>query len=160
MKPQAEIKIAIVVSRFNQNVTDKLLAGAKKRLQECGLEEGAITIIHVPGAVEIPLTVQALLLNQPFSAVIALGAVIQGETDHYDYVCQQVSYGCQKVALQYHTPVIFGVLTTQTEEQALARAGGSEGNKGSDSVDAAMAMIQVLQSLSTTKRVHPVDAYR
>lgn len=161
MKIAPEIKIAVVVSRFNQEVTERLWQGARERLLELGLPEGAVTTVRVPGAIEIPLMAQMLAQSKHFAAIICLGAVIQGETDHYDYVCQQVSYGCQQVALQQQIPVIFGVLTTQTEEQALARAGGDRGHKGREAVETALAMITALQSFQTpTQLIDQIDANR
>lgn len=141
------ISVAIVVSQFNEEVTSKLLAGAVSRLQACGIKDEDIKVYEVPGAVEIPLLAKCLAKSAKYDAIICLGAVIQGETDHYDYVCQQVSYGCQKVMLECELPIVFGVLTTQTLAQALARSGGSEGNKGTDSADTALAMITLLQKI-------------
>ena len=97
------------------------------------------------GAIEIPLIVQHLAKTQKYEAIIALGAVVRGETTHYDYVCQQVSMGCQQVALDNHLPVIFGILTTENEQQALDRVGGQHGHKGYDAVNSAFAMIQLLR---------------
>ena len=134
-------KIAIVVSDFNQAITHRLLEGAYKRLLDNGIRAKAITVLHVPGAVEIPLAAQWLAQSKKYQAIICLGAVIRGETGHYDYVCQQVSNGCQTVMLQYNIPIIFGVLTTDTVKQALSRAGGRRGNKGVSSADAALSMI-------------------
>ena len=142
------IKVAVVVSRFNETVTERLWQSAEERLLERGLREEDILLVRVPGAVEIPLMAQTLAQRKQFSAVICLGAVIRGETDHYDYVCQQVSEGCQRVALQQQIPIIFGVLTTQTEAQALARAGGEQGNKGREAADVAFEMIDVLHRLN------------
>jgi 6,7-dimethyl-8-ribityllumazine synthase len=158
MKVHPETKIAVVVSQFNQEVTEKLWQSTKTRLLELGLKENDITMVPVPGAVEIPLMAQAMALTKRFAAVICLGAVIRGETDHYDYVCQQVSYGCQRVALQLHLPIIFGVLTTNTDEQALARASG----KGQAVADAALTMIDALRpfQVTTTTLVDQIDACR
>jgi 6,7-dimethyl-8-ribityllumazine synthase len=139
--------LAIVVSRFNEEITSLLLEGALQRLGEHGVEESCITVVHVPGAVEIPVTAQKLANSSNYEAIICLGAVIRGETNHYDYVCNQVSDGCQRVALDNRLPVIFGVLTTDTVEQAMARAGGSHGHKGRESVDAALAMIAIMNQL-------------
>lgn len=141
------IKIAIVVARFNTEVTLKLLDGALERARERQIPSDFITVVHVPGCVEIPLTVQKLAQTDEFDAVIALGAVIRGETDHYNYVCNQVSDGCQRVALENGLPVVFGVLTTDTEEQALDRCGGTHGHKGKDCVDVAIEMASLLPSL-------------
>lgn len=141
------IKIAIVVSRFNEQVTKKLLNGALVRLAEFGIPSQTVKTCWVPGAAEIPLTVKRLAKTENYEAIICLGAVIRGETNHYDYVCEQVSLGCQQVALEYEIPIIFGILTTQNKEQAFARAGGSHGNKGTQMADAAMEMIQLMKTL-------------
>lgn len=142
-----EKQFAIVTSIFNQEVTDKLLAGALERLKELGVHKNNITSLRVPGAVEIPLTAKLLAKSQKYAAIICLGAVIRGETTHYDYVCEQVSQGCQRVMLDYEIPVIFGVLTTENEEQAFARAGGAHGHKGRDAADCALAMAELVQKL-------------
>lgn len=134
-------RLGIVVSRFNRPVTQALLDGAMVRVKELKLVKENVNVVWVPGAVELPLMAQQIAKSCHYDAVICLGAVIKGETDHYDHVCQQVSLGCQQVALQYNIPVIFGVLTTQTKEQAFARAGGERGNKGESAVDAALEMI-------------------
>jgi 6,7-dimethyl-8-ribityllumazine synthase len=139
--------IAIVVSRFNQDITQKLYDGAIKRLKELDFDTQQITVVWVPGAIEIPLAAQRLARTEKFEAIICLGAVIMGETQHFDYVCQQVSYGCQKVALYYDIPVIFGVLTTNTEEQAYDRVGGKHGHIGRSAVDTAFEFISVLHQI-------------
>ena len=138
---------AIIVSRFNEAVTEALLEGALARLSELGFKENDITTVHVPGAVEIPLVAKRLARTQQFEAIITLGAVIRGETSHYDYVCDQASQGCQRVSLEADLPVIFGVLTTENREQAMARAGGSHSHKGRESVDAAVEMVSLLKQL-------------
>lgn len=139
--------IAIVVSRFNAHITDKLCEGALERLEALGFPPKKITVVKVPGAVEIPITAQQLAKTEIYEAIICLGAVIYGETDHYDYVCDQVSQGCQRVALDYDTPVIFGVLTTRNEAQAIERVGGKKGHYGKEAVDAAVQMVSVLQEI-------------
>jgi len=141
-------RIAIVVSQFNHEVTDRLLTGTVDRLNELGFSDRAIKIIKVPGAVEIPLMAKLLARSKKYQAIICLGAVIRGETDHYDHVCQQVSIGCQQVMMEFTIPVIFGVLTTNTTRQALARAGGKHSNKGRYSADAALTMITLTQELA------------
>ncbi|WP_264435579.1 6,7-dimethyl-8-ribityllumazine synthase [Coxiella endosymbiont of Dermacentor marginatus] len=143
------LKLAIVISQFNQVVTEKLLSGALGRLVELGVKEDQIKKIWVPGAVEIPLMAKQLAKIKLYNAVICLGAVIRGETNHYDYVCQQVSSGCQRVALEYEIPVIFGILTTQNKAQAFARAGcGKRGsNKGVEAVNAAIAMLESMREI-------------
>ncbi len=148
MKPiKSNFKLAIVISRFNEEITQALYKGAIDRLEEKKFPKENITVAWVPGAVEIPLTAQQLAKTKNYAAIICLGAVIRGETSHYDYVCNQVSDGCQQVALHCEIPVIFGVLTTDNEEQAQQRAGGNHGNKGSDAVDAAFEMVSVIQQI-------------
>lgn len=132
--------IAVIVSTFNQPITDALKTGALERLLELGFANDDIILIEVPGAVEIPFVANRLAKQNHVKAIIALGAVIRGETSHYDYVCEQVSQGCQKVMLDYDIPVIFGVLTTDNEEQAWDRLGGKHGHKGKDAVDCAVIM--------------------
>ena len=141
-------EVAIVVSHFNEEVTEGLLKGALKTLQAKGFKETQLTTLWVPGAVEIPLAAQRLAQTQKFKAILALGAVIRGETSHYDYVCQQVSEGCQHVALTNNIPVLFGVLTTENEAQALARSRDNEQNKGAEAVQAMMEVLSVLAQLS------------
>ena len=141
------MKIAIITSRFNQPVTSKLLEGALARAQECNIARDDIKVVEVPGAVEIPLVAKLLAKQQRYDAIIALGAVIRGETSHYDYVCDQVSQGCQQVMMEFELPVIFGILTTENAAQALARAGGEHSHKGRDAIDAVLEMVQICQSL-------------
>lgn len=141
-------KFAIIVSEFNQEITAKLLEGTLLQLLESGVLQEDILIVKVPGAVEIPLTAQLLAKSKKYQAIIALGCVIRGETSHYDYVCQQVSQGCQGVMLGFEIPVIFGVLTTENVEQALERVGGSEGHKGKDVANAALTMVGIVEKLN------------
>jgi len=146
-----DTQFAIVISEFNQAITNALLQGALDRFAELNINKDNVTVIKVPGAVEIPLVAQLLAKKNKHQAIICLGAVIRGETTHYDYVCEQVSNGCQRVMLDYAIPVIFGVLTTENEEQALARVGGEHGHKGKDAVDAAMRMVDVVKELTKDK---------
>jgi len=139
--------IAIVVGHFNSDITTQLLRGAESKLKRLGFLESDIHVAWVPGAVELPLAAQAIAQTKTVEAIITLGAVIQGETDHYDYVCQMVSRGCLDVMLKYDIPVIFGVLTAQTEEQAHARVGGDAGHKGEEAVEAAIQMITTLRQI-------------
>ncbi|MDP3560855.1 MAG: 6,7-dimethyl-8-ribityllumazine synthase [Legionellaceae bacterium] len=139
--------IAIIVSLFNRDLTEALQRGAVDRLLECGFSKEHITLVEVPGAIEIPFMANKLAKTQQYNVIIALGVVIRGETTHYDYVCERVSEGCQRVALDYDTPVIFGVLTTENDSQAWDRLGGKHGHKGTDAADAALAMHHVLQRL-------------
>lgn len=139
--------VAIVVGRFHLDITQKLLDGAIERLLELGFDENQITTAWVPGAVEIPIATQRLARTGNFAAIICLGAVIYGETPHFDYVCQQVSMGCQQVALATDVPVIFGILTTNTIEQARDRTGGCKGNMGCYCADSAFELVSVLQQI-------------
>jgi 6,7-dimethyl-8-ribityllumazine synthase len=141
-------QIAIVVSQFNPEITSLMAEGARARCEELGLTSAHYLFVEVPGVVEIPLIVKQLALKKSYQAIVALGAVIRGDTDHYDYVCDQVSYGCQKVALETQTPVIFGVLTCDTDQQAFERLGGSEGNKAKDAIDTALIMIERMREIS------------
>lgn len=138
--------IGVVVSRFNPNVSKGLLDGALSRLKEGGFSENQITVVWVPGAIEIPIAAQRLAQQGIFEAVICLGAVIKGDTDHYEYVCRQVSDGCQHVALQNDIPIAFGVLTTATEGEAIARSGGT-GNKGKEAASSAIEMVVALRQI-------------
>ncbi|MDP3560186.1 MAG: 6,7-dimethyl-8-ribityllumazine synthase [Legionellaceae bacterium] len=139
--------IAIVVSEFNRDITRALQEGALGRLRTLGFKEEDITVIEVPGAVEIPVTAMHLAKKGNYSIIIALGAVIQGETDHYQLVCEQVSQGCQQVALTYGVPVIYEVLALKNEAQAWDRAGGKHGNKGVEAANCALAMYEILKQL-------------
>ena len=141
------IKIAIITSQFNDQITGLMEVSALDRLIELGFSSEDYKFIKVPGAVELPIAAKKLALKKSFDAIIVLGAVIRGETDHYQFVCDQVSYGCQKVAIEEVIPVIFGVLTCENEEQALDRIGGKEGNKVKEMVDAAIYMGKLLGTL-------------
>lgn len=143
-----EINIAIVVSVFNSEITEKLLQGAYDTLIKLGLAEQQIHVVKVPGAIEIPLTAKLLASSKKYQAIICLGAVIRGETDHYDYVCQQVSQGCQQVMLEYNIPVIFGVLTTNNSQQAQDRVCELKSHKGIEAANAAIEMVKVVQLIS------------
>jgi len=142
-------RIALVVSRFNQAITEKLLEGVLKRLSERTLSADRVDTFWVPGAVEIPLVAQSLAETQKYKAIIALGAVIRGETTHYELVCEQVSQGCQRISLNYNIPVIFGVVTTENKAQAVDRVGGIRGHKGEEAADAALEMINLLHTIES-----------
>lgn len=144
--------IAIVVSTFNESITKELKHGVLQQLFKKGFSEEHICLIEVPGAVEIPIVAKRLAMAGQVSVIIALGAVIRGETSHYDYVCEQISNGCQRVALDYNIPVIFGVLTTENEEQAKARLGGLHGHKGIEAADCAIAMHNILLQVDNLSR--------
>ena len=140
--------VAIVAARFNDFVVDKLLAGAVDGLVRHGLPAAAITVVRTPGAVELPLAVQRLAKSGKFGAVIALGAVIRGSTPHFDYVCGEAASGCGRASSATGVPVIFGVLTTDTIEQAIERAGTKAGNKGADAAAAAIEMVSLGRALT------------
>ncbi len=141
------MKYAIVTSEFNQEITDALLQGALERFAEINIPANNITVVKVPGAVEIPFAAQLLAKKNQYAAIVCLGAVIRGETTHYDYVCEQVSQGCQRVMLDHEIPVIFGLLTTEDEQQARERVGGKHGHKGKDAVDTALVMVNLKENL-------------
>ena len=135
------LKIAIVVSRWNEDVTGALLDGAKQALEQAGVTSANTFISYVPGTFELGLGAQYAAQNNAVDAVITLGCVIQGETRHFDFICDAAANGIMNVGLKYNKPVIFGVLTTDNQEQALDRAGGKHGNKG---VEAAVTALQML----------------
>ena len=141
-------RIAIICSQFNQDITEALYKGALAQLLAQGVLEANIGSWQVPGAVEIPIVAQRLAKTLNYDAIITLGAVIRGDTTHYDYVCQQVSQGCQQVALSTDTPVIFGILTTENEAQAWERLGGVHGHKGVDAANTALAIWEVLRAIT------------
>ncbi len=141
------LKVAIVVSRFNEFITSKLLGGATDALKRHGVEETDIDIAWVPGAFEIPLIAKKLATSGKYDAVITLGTVIRGATTHYDYVCNEVAKGVAAVSMQTDIPIIFGVVTTETIEQAIERAGTKAGNKGWESAVAAIEMANLNREL-------------
>jgi 6,7-dimethyl-8-ribityllumazine synthase len=141
------LRFGLVVSRFNEFVTERLLASATETLQKAGASGQAIDVVRVPGAFEIPLAAKRLARSGRFDAVICLGAVIRGETPHFEYVSAEASRGIANAAWEADCPVIFGVLTTDTVEQALARAGPPERNKGAEAARAAVEMVTLLKQL-------------
>jgi len=140
-------RFAVVAARFNMDIVDQLVTGARGALKERGVAEEALDLVWVPGSFEIPLVAQRLAASRKYVAVICLGAVIKGDTDHYEYVCRGATDGVLQAGLTTGIPVLFGVLTCQTEEQALDRAGGKEGNKGADVALAAIEMVNLLRQL-------------
>ncbi|WP_457552988.1 6,7-dimethyl-8-ribityllumazine synthase [Desulfobacula sp.] len=140
-------KFGIIVSRFNDFITGKLLDGAIDALIRSGADDKDITILKVPGAFEIPLAAQKMLTHGTYDAIICIGAVIRGATSHYDYVCAEVSKGIATVSLAADIPVMFGILTTETIEQAIERAGTKAGNKGFDVALGAVEMANLSESL-------------
>ena len=141
-------RFALVAARFNQLIVDRLIDGARDGLRRLGIADDAIDLAWVPGSFELGLVARKLAESGRYAAVICLGCVIQGETDHYDYVCSQAASGVARAALDTGVPVIFGVLTCDTLEQAMNRAGGKAGNKGHDAALAALEMASLLRKLS------------
>ena len=141
-------KIGIVVSRFNSFIAEKLLDGAIDSLVRSGVNSDDIAVARVPGAFEIPLVAQKMARSGRYHAVLCLGAVIRGATPHFDYVAGEVAKGTAQVMLDTSIPVLFGVLTTETIEQAIERAGTKAGNKGSDVAIAALEMINLLDAVA------------
>lgn len=141
------MKIAIVAARFNEFITSKLLSGAVDGLTRHGVASDNIAVAWVPGAFEIPLVAAKMAKSGKYNAVICLGAVIRGTTDHYDYVCAEVSKGIATVSLAAEVPMLFGVLTCDTLEQAIERAGTKAGNKGYDCAVSAIEMANLLREL-------------
>lgn len=140
-------KIGLVVSRFNSFISEKLLEGALDSLVRSGVSDNDIDVARVPGAFEIPLIAQSMAKSGKYDAVICLGVVIRGATPHFDYVAGEVAKGTAQVMLDTGVPVLFGVLTTETIEQAIERAGSKAGNKGSEVAVAALEMINLMTSL-------------
>lgn len=141
-----ELKIGIVVGRFNDLITKNLAEGAIGALKGYGVQESNIDVAWVPGAFEIPLIARQMA-ERPYDAIIALGAVIRGATPHFDYVCNEAAKGISQVSLQSGKPVIFGILTTDTIDQAIERAGTTNGNKGADAAAAAVEMANLVKEL-------------
>lgn len=140
-------KIAIVAARFNEFITAKLLSGALDTLKRHDVADADIEIAWVPGAFEIPLVAAKMADSGKYDAIICLGAVIRGNTSHYDYVCSEVSKGIAQVSLASRIPVMFGVLTTENIEQAIERAGTKAGNKGSECAEGAIEMVNLLREI-------------
>ena len=141
------IKIGIVAARFNDFIVSRLIGGCEDTLLRHGVREEDISLAWVPGAFEIPLIASKMAKSGKFDAVIALGSVIRGSTSHYDYVCSEVSKGIANVSLNSDVPVLFGVLTTDTIEQAIERAGSKAGNKGSECAQGAIEMVNLIRAL-------------
>lgn len=141
--------VAVVAARFNAHIVEELMRGCVQRLDELGVTDHRITVHRVPGAFELPMAAAALARTKRFSAIICLGCVIRGDTPHFDFVAGECARGIQLVAITEQLPVIFGVLTTNTLEQAQARAGGSHSHAGVNSAEAAMEMMAFAARLRT-----------
>ena len=142
-----ELRFGIVVSRFNRSVTAPLLAGALEALKAHGVADDDVVVAHVPGAFEIPFAADAMARAAKYHALICLGAVVRGETPHFDYICAEVTRGLGRIMAEQRLPIAFGVLTTDTIEQALARAGEGHGNKGYEAAVTAIEMAQLARLL-------------
>jgi 6,7-dimethyl-8-ribityllumazine synthase len=149
----ADMDVAVVASRYNAGVVQKLLDGAIDRLVERGISRDRITIVFVPGAWELPLACRRLAEAGGHQAVVALGCVVRGGTPHFEYVCSEASRGVIQASLDTGLPVSFGLLTTDTMEQAEERAGGAHGNKGAEAADAAVDMAQLMRALPRGRRM-------
>src|SRR5207244_10037679 len=143
-------RFALVAARFNQSVVDLLVEGAKEGFKSSGVAQESIDLIWVPGSFEIPLVAKRLAASGGYVAVVCLGTVIRGDTDHYEYVAGEAARGVAEASMTTGVPVIFGILTCATEEQALDRAGGKEGNKGYDAALVAIETVNLLQQLPGT----------
>ncbi|WP_285801057.1 MULTISPECIES: 6,7-dimethyl-8-ribityllumazine synthase [Exiguobacterium] len=142
------LKVGIVVGRFNDLITMRLLDGAKDALKRHGVEQDDVELAFVPGAFELPLVAKKMAMSKKYDAVITLGAVIRGATPHFDYVCSEAAKGVAQASYQSEVPVIFGVLTTETIEQAIERAGTKAGNKGWEAATAAIEMANLMRSFA------------
>jgi len=152
-----DVQIGIVISEWNEEITDALAQGALKTLQENGVKAENIRVKYVPGTFELALGAQYMLEYTDVSAVLCLGCVIQGETRHFDFICDAAANAIAKVGLDYHVPVIFGVLTTDNQQQALDRSGGKHGNKGDEAAITALKMISMENTLFTEEMVDISD---
>ena len=141
------MRVGIVASRFNEFITGKLVAGAEDGLVRHGVDGDDISVVWVPGAFEIPVIAKKMALSGKYDALICVGAVIRGQTSHYDYVCAEVSKGIAAVSLEAGLPVMFGILTTDTIEQAIERAGTKAGNKGYDCALGAIEMVNLMKQI-------------
>jgi len=144
----ADARIGIAAARFNAKVVDALLEGCQRRLKELGIAADRVELVRVPGAFELPLAAKAMARTKRFSAVICLGAVIRGETPHFDYVAGEAARGVAAVSRDEMLPVIFGVLTTNNDQQAWDRCGGKHGHAGIRAAEAALEMIAVLRRIA------------
>jgi 6,7-dimethyl-8-ribityllumazine synthase len=147
----ADFRFAVIVSRFNSLVTERLLEGALDGLRRHGVAEESIILVRVPGSWEMPVTARQLAVSGAFDAIICLGAIVRGDTPHFDHVANNASSGLARVALDSGIPVVFGVLTTDTLEQALDRAGGKSGNKGYDAAVTAIEMASLARKIQSIR---------
>jgi 6,7-dimethyl-8-ribityllumazine synthase len=149
VRSAAGLKFGIVAAQFNQSVTGKLLASCLAGLAKQGVKNGHIEVVRVPGAFEIPLVAKTMAESGQFDAVICLGAVIRGDTPHFEYICAEVSRGIGQAALETGVPIVFGVLTTETVAQAVERADAAKFNRGGEAATVAIEMVRVLRRINT-----------
>ena len=142
------LKIGIVISRFNSMVTDRLLSGAEDRLKRLGTDWNDVTVAYVPGSFELPRAVNKMDETGDYDGIVALGAIIRGETPHFDYVANETSKGLAQLNLEGDTPVTFGLITADTLDQAINRAGAKQGNKGSEAAEALVEMINLERQMT------------
>jgi len=147
----ANVKLAVVIARWNDHLTGRLLDGARRAYEHCGIAASAVTEVWAPGSFELPLVCQQLASSNAFDAVIAIGVVVRGETTHYDIVSEAAAVGVREAAASTGVPVIFGVLTTENEDQVLARAGHDDTNKGFEAVITAVEMATLLAKLPNAR---------
>ena len=146
------LRLGIIVAQFNEALTSRLLRGAREAAARHGVREDALAVVHVPGAFELPQAAQRMASSGRWDALVALGCVIRGETAHFDFVAAEAARGIAQVARDTGVPVAFGVLTTNNTEQALARSGGAQGNRGFDAVESAIKMASVQRQLQELMR--------
>ena len=146
------LRFGVIVSRFNDFITSNLLVGTLEGFKESGVDKADLKILKVPGAFEIPQAAKKLCSTGSIDAVVCLGAVIRGETSHFDYICAEVSRGIGQVGLEFNIPVLFGVLTTENLEQAIARSGSGSSNKGRETALAAVEMAKLYKEMATLNK--------
>jgi 6,7-dimethyl-8-ribityllumazine synthase len=142
------MKMGVIVSRFNNFITVKLLEGAMEGLKSHGGADDDLTVVHVPGAFEIPIVAAKMAVSGKFDALVCLGAVIRGDTPHFEYVCDAVTHGISKAVWEYRIPITFGILTTDNVQQAMERSGVKDANKGYEAALTAIEMVSVLRQLA------------
>lgn len=141
------LKFGVIVSRFNDFITNRMLAGALEAFKQCGVEEGNVTVVRVPGSFEIPMVARRMAKSNKYNALVCLGAVIRGATPHFEYIAAEVTKGIANIGLEAVMPVIYGVLTTDTVEQAIERAGTKNRNKGWDAAMHAIEMANLYKEI-------------
>lgn len=150
--PNRQRRVAVIVSRFHENVTTRLLDGAREALRKAGIADAQVDVVWVPGAFELPVAAEVAAASERYAAIVALGCVIRGETAHFEYVAGEAARGLSNVSLAHQIAVGFGVLTTENEIQALARAGGVVGNKGAEAAEAALQTADAIDRLRAAPR--------